>query len=117
MTLPELIGGAVALGTLIGLVGQGLNRLLKSFHAEHIAPSIIGVSHAISANTTATTALTDALAKTNESQIRGFERLGDIIADHEKQLGIHAVRLDHHEEAIVAIRRPAAKSTAARRKP
>jgi hypothetical protein len=43
--------------------------------------------------------------------------LGDIIADHEKQLGIHAVRLDHHEEAIVAIRRPAAKSTAARRKP
>jgi hypothetical protein len=88
MTPAEWIGGAVALGTLIALAGQGLNRLLKSFHAEHIAPSIIGVSHAIAANTTATTALTEALAKTNESQVRGFERLGDIIADHETRISV-----------------------------
>ena len=117
MTPAEWIGGAGALGTLIALVGRGLRSLLRSFHAEHIAPSIISVSHAIADNTKATSALTDALARTNESQVRGFERLGDIIADHEKQLGIHAVRLDHHEEAIVAIRRPAAKVRPKRRAP
>ena len=88
MTPAEWIGGAGALGTLIALLGRGLHRLLRSFHAEHIAPSIISVSHAIADNTKATSALTDALAKTNESQVRGFERLGDIIADHETRLTV-----------------------------
>lgn len=88
MTPAEWIGGAVALGTLIALLGSGLRSLLRAFHAEHIAPSIIGVSHAIADNTKATSALTEALAKTNESQVRGFERLGDIIADHETRISV-----------------------------
>jgi hypothetical protein len=88
MTPAEWIGGAVALGTLIALAGRGLRSLLRSFHAEHIAPSIINVSHAIADNTKATSALTDALARTNEAQERGFNRLGDIIADHETRITV-----------------------------
>ena len=88
MTPAEWIGGAGALGTLIALAGRGLRGLLRSFHAEHIAPSIISVSHAIADNTRATSALTDALAKTNDAQERGFNRLGDIIADHETRITV-----------------------------
>ena len=88
MTPAEWTGVAGALGTLIALLGRGLRSLLRSFHAEHIAPSIISVSHAIADNTKATSALTDALAKTNDAQARGFERLGDIIADHETRITV-----------------------------
>jgi hypothetical protein len=88
MTPAEWIGGAGALGALIALAGRGLRSLLRSFHAEHIAPSIYSVSHAIADNTRATSALTDALARTNEAQERGFNRLGDIIADHETRITV-----------------------------
>lgn len=82
------IAAAVAVGTLIGLLGKGLKSVLQAFHAEHIAPTLSNVTHAIANNTEATAALTSALARTNEAQTRGFERLGDIIADHETRLTV-----------------------------
>jgi hypothetical protein len=116
MTPPELLGGAVALGSLLVLCGRGLNRILRAFHAEHITPSILGVSHEIAQNTRAVSALTAALAETNKEQARGFARLGDIVSEHEKQLGIHATRLDGHSDAIDEIRRPRAATSTPRRK-
>ncbi len=43
---------------------------------------------AIAHNTEATASLTSALAKSNEAQERGFERMGDIIADHETRITV-----------------------------
>ena len=86
--LVQWIGAAIAVGTLIGLLGRGLKSVLQAFHAEHIAPTLQNVTHAIANNTDATAALTSALAKTNEAQTRGFERLGDIIADHETRISV-----------------------------
>lgn len=88
IVLVQWIGAAVAVGTLIGLLGKGLKSVLQAFHAEHIAPALSNVTHAIANNTEATAALTTALAKTNDAQARGFERLGDIIADHETRLTV-----------------------------
>jgi hypothetical protein len=86
--LVQWIGAAIAVGTLIGLLGRGLKSVLQAFHAEHIAPTLANVTHALATNTEATAALTSALARTNEAQDRGFQRLGDIIADHETRITV-----------------------------
>lgn len=86
MTIPEVAGLLVGLGTLLAMAGKGLRALLRSFHHEHVAPSIASVTTAIAHNTEATAMLTTALAKSNDAQERGFERLGDIIHDHEKRI-------------------------------
>lgn len=75
------------LGIMV-IVGKGLRGLLTAFHNEHVQPALTTVVHAIQTNTDETRALTSALAKTNEAQERGFERMGDIIADHETRITI-----------------------------
>jgi hypothetical protein len=88
MTPPEMVG-AVATGLgILALLGKGLQSLLTAFHNEHVAPSIQSVTTAIAHNTEATATLTSALAKSNDAQERGFERMGDIIADHETRLTV-----------------------------
>ncbi len=116
--LLEIIAAAIAVGTLFGMVIKAAQYVLRSFHNEHVAPSIAQVTETIMHNTSATSGLTSALAETNKRQQAGFDRMGDIIADHEKQLGIHATRLDYHDEALASARRPmVAKGTARPRKP
>lgn len=88
MTIPEIAGVLVGIGTLLALAGKGLRALLRSFHNEHVAPSIASVTTAIAHNTEAAASLTHALAKSNEAQQRGFERLGDIIADHATRITV-----------------------------
>ena len=88
MTPPEIVGLLVGVGTLLALMGKGLKSLLRSFHNEHVAPSIASVTTAIAHNTEATASLTASLTKSQAAQDRGFERLGDIIADHETRLTV-----------------------------
>ena len=79
MTTPEIVGvTATGLGIVV-VLGKGLRALLTAFHNEHVAPSISSLTNAIDHNTAA-------LAKSNAAQEKGFERLGDIIEDHERRL-------------------------------
>ncbi len=88
MSPAEMMGTGAAAASIIVVLGKGLRRLLVAFHHEHVAPSIADVTAAIAHNTTATASLTAALAKSNESQERGFARMGDIIADHETRITV-----------------------------
>ena len=88
MTAAEIIGTAATGLGIVVVLGKGLRRLLTAFHNEHVAPSIASVTTAIAHNTEATASLTSALAKSNEAQERGFERMGDIIADHETRITV-----------------------------
>lgn len=88
MTIPETVGLLVAFGTLLIMAGKGLKALLRSFHNEHVTPSITAVTTAIAHNTEATASLTASLTKSQAAQDRGFERLGDIIADHETRISV-----------------------------
>ena len=88
MTTGEIIASAGLGLTMLAVLGRGLKAMLAAFHQKHVAPSIASVTTAIAHNTEATTSLTSALAKSNAAQERGFERLGDIIADHETRLTV-----------------------------
>ena len=78
---------ATGLGIVV-VLGKGLRALLTAFHNEHVAPSISSLTNAIAHNTEVTATQTAALAKSNAAQEKGFERLGDIIADHEQRLTV-----------------------------
>ena len=86
MSIPEIVGMTAAGLGIVVIMGKGLRALLTAFHNEHVAPSIASVTTAIAHNTEATATLTSALAKSNDAQERGFERMGDIIADHEHRI-------------------------------
>ena len=88
MVAAEIIGAVATVLGIIVVMGKGLRALLTAFHNEHVAPSIGMLTTAIAHNTEATASQTAALAKSNEAQERGFERLGDIIADHETRITI-----------------------------
>ena len=88
MTAAEIIGALVGIAALFGFCIKAAQYVLRSFHDAHVAPTIAQVTGAISHNTEATSALTSALAKTNEAQAKGFERMGDIIADHETRITV-----------------------------
>jgi hypothetical protein len=88
MSLTELAGLTATTLGIMALSGRGLRSLLRAFHHEHVAPSLAQVTAAIAHNTEATATLTTALAKSNEAQERGFNRLGDIIADHETRITV-----------------------------
>jgi hypothetical protein len=86
MTTPEMVGiTATGLGIVV-VLGKGLRNLMMAFHNEHVAPAIAGLINAIAHNTEVTATQTAALAKSNAAQEKGFERLGDIIEDHERRL-------------------------------
>ena len=84
----EAVGSVATVLGIVVMVGKGLRGLLTAFHNEHVAPALTTVVHAIQTNTDETRALTSALAKTNEAQQRGFERMGDIIQDHELRITV-----------------------------
>ena len=88
MRAVETIGAVATVMGIVVVVGKGLRGLLTAFHNEHVAPALTTVVHAIQTNTDETRALTSALAKTNEAQERGFERMGDIIQDHELRITV-----------------------------
>ena len=88
MRAAEIIGAVATILGIIVVMGKGLRGLLTAFHNENVAPSIAAVTVAIAHNTEATASLTAAMAKSNESNERGFERLGDIIADHEDRISL-----------------------------
>jgi CHAD domain-containing protein len=88
VTIPESAGLLVAIGTLLAMAGKGLKALLRSFHNEHVAPSIASFTTAVAHNTEAIASLTASLTKSQAAQDRGFERLGDIIADHETRITV-----------------------------
>ena len=88
MRAVETIGAVATVLGIMVIVGKGLRGLLTAFHNEHVQPALTTVVHAIQTNTDETRALTSALAKTNEAQERGFERMGDIIQDHELRLTV-----------------------------
>jgi hypothetical protein len=88
MQAVETIGAVATVLGIVVVVGKGLRGLLTAFHNEHVAPALTTVVHAIQTNTDETRALTSALARTNDAQERGFNRLGDIIADHETRITV-----------------------------
>ena len=76
---------AAGLGIVV-IMGKGLRALLTAFHNEHVAPAIASLTHVIAHNSEVTATQTAALAQSNTAQEKGFERLGDIIEDHERRL-------------------------------
>jgi hypothetical protein len=88
MSLAEPVGIVAAGVGIVVVLGKGLQKVLAAFHHEHVAPSIASVTAAIAHNTEATASLTSSLTKSQAAQERGFERLGDIIADHETRITV-----------------------------
>lgn len=78
---------ATGLGIIV-VLGKGLQKVLEAFHNEHVAPAIASLTNVIAHNTEVTSTQTAALAKSNAAQEKGFERLGDIIADHETRITV-----------------------------
>lgn len=99
MTMVEtaelIIGVAVGIFALLFGLAKVANYVLRGFHNEHVQPVFAGISAAIEKNTTATTTLTEALAKTDELQRSEhnrtqatFDRMGEIIEDHETRITV-----------------------------
>jgi len=86
MTPPEMVGLTATVLGIVVILGKGLQKVLEAFHNEHVAPAIASLTHVIAHNTEVTSTQTAALAKSNAAQEKGFERLGDIIEDHERRL-------------------------------
>jgi prephenate dehydratase len=86
--LTELLVVLVAVGTLVAMAGKALRAVLGAFHNEHVAPAVASLTTAIAHNSDVTATQTAALAHSIAAQEKGFERLGDIIEDHEHRLTI-----------------------------
>ena len=96
--MPALAEVSTIVGTVAVIAGGitwGVRHVLRSFHAEHVKPVFSDISHAIKENTTATSNLTDRMEKSDEAQKecqtenrKTFERMGNILADHETRIQI-----------------------------
>ena len=96
--MPALAEVSTIVGTIAVIAGGitwSVRHVLRTFHAEHIGPVFSDISHAIKENTTATSNLTDRMEQSDEAQKecqtenrKTFERMGEILADHETRITV-----------------------------
>lgn len=84
MTISDIAAGTGVAAALAGGVGAAVRHVLRSFHAEHVQPALTDISHAIKANTLATSALTERMGQSDET----CTAMGKILADHETRITV-----------------------------
>jgi hypothetical protein len=88
---------------LFGLAKVG-QYVLRSFHNEHTKPALAAVETAIHDNTTATENVAKALSQEKNANAATFERMGQIIEDHEER--ITALEPQPSPAAMRVVRKP-----------
>ncbi len=88
-----VLGLVVTIFAVLFGLAKVMKYVLDSFHNEHVAPKINGVSSAIERNTEATERVANALGVAEELQRAyqtetgaTFTRMGQIIEDHEDRI-------------------------------
>ncbi len=81
-----IFGLIVSIFTILFGLAKVAQYVLESFHNEHTKPALANVAAAIHDNTTATENVAKALLQEKNANAATFERMGQIIEDHEERI-------------------------------